>query len=218
MVDKVVGLERALSLIKDGDVLMIGGFLANGTPERLIDGLVERGIQDLTLICNDTGFIDRGVGKLVASKQFKTIYASHIGTNKETGRQMNEGETIVNLVPQGTLVEQIRAGGYGLGGILTRTGIGTMVQQGKEKVEVDGVEYLLEKPLNADVALLYGTKVDRFGNTIYQGSTNNFNNVMAAAAKVTIVEAEEIVEVGELDPNTVHTSGIFVNYVVDGRE
>lgn len=217
MVDKVISLERALSYIKDGDVVMIGGFLANGTPERLIDGLVELGIKDLTLICNDTGFVDRGVGKLVVSKQFRTIYASHIGTNKETGRQMNEGETIVNLVPQGTLVEQIRAGGYGLGGVLTRTGIGTMVQQGKEKVTVDGVEYLLEKPLQADVALLYGTKVDRFGNIVYKGSTNNFNQIMAAAAKVTIVEAEEVVEVGELDPNTVHTSGVFVTYIVDGR-
>lgn len=218
MVDKVISLERALSFVKDGDVVMVGGFLANGTPERLIDGLVGKGVKDLTLICNDTGFVDRGVGKLVVSKQFRTIYASHIGTNKETGRQMNEGETIVNLVPQGTLAEQIRAGGYGLGGILTRTGIGTMVQQGKEKIEVDGVEYLLEKPLQADVALLYGTKVDRYGNIVYQGSTNNFNHIMAAAAKVTIVEAEEVVEIGELDPNTVHTSGIFVNYVVDGRE
>jgi acetate CoA/acetoacetate CoA-transferase alpha subunit len=213
---KLVSVKEAISKIKDGDVIMVGGFLANGTPETLIDALVESGVKNLTLICNDTGFVDRGVGKMVVAKQFKKIIASHVGTNKETGRQMNAGETEVVLVPQGTLAEQIRAGGFGLGGVLTKTGLGTLVEEGKEKVMVDGQEYLLEKPLKADVALLYGTRVDKSGNIAYSGSTLNFNNIMAAAAKITIVEAEEVFEVGKLDPNSVSTPGVFVNYIVEG--
>ena len=214
--DKLISIKEAVAKIKDGDVIMVGGFLANGTPERLIDAIVESGVKDLTLICNDTGFVDKGVGKMVVAKQFKKIIASHVGTNKETGRQMNAGETEVVLVPQGTLAEQVRAGGFGLGGVLTKTGVGTLVEEGKEKVVVDGEEYLLEKPLKADVAILYGSKVDKSGNIAYRGSTLNFNNIMAAAAKVTIVEAEEIVEVGDLDPNHVSTPGVFVNYIVEG--
>lgn len=213
---KLISIKEAVSKIKDGDTIMVGGFLANGTPERLIDAIVEAGVKDLTLICNDTGFVDKGVGKMVVAKQFKKIIASHVGTNKETGRQMNAGETEVVLVPQGTLAEQVRAGGFGLGGVLTKTGIGTSVEEGKEKVVVDGEEYLLEKPLKADVAILYGTRVDKNGNISYKGSTLNFNNIMAAAAKVTIVEAEEVVEIGELDPNLVTTPGVFVNYIVEG--
>lgn len=213
---KLISIKEAVSSIKDGDTIMVGGFMANGTPERLIDALVEAGVRDLTLICNDTGLVDKGVGKMVVAKQFKKIIASHVGTNKETGRQMNAGETEVVLVPQGTLAEQIRAGGFGLGGVLTKTGIGTLVEKGKEKITVDGEEYLLEKPLYADVAILYGTKVDKNGNISYKGSTLNFNNIMAAAAKTTIVEAEEIVEVGELDPNSVSTPGVFVNYIIEG--
>jgi acetate CoA/acetoacetate CoA-transferase alpha subunit len=213
---KLISIKEAVSKIKDGDTIMVGGFLANGTPESLIDALVESGVKDLTLICNDTAFVDKGIGKMVVSKQFKKIIASHVGTNKETGRQMNAGETEVILVPQGTLAEQVRAGGFGLGGVLTKTGIGTLVEAGKQKVVVDGEEYLLEKPLKADVAILYGTKVDKNGNIAYKGSTLNFNNIMAAAAKITIVEAEEIVELGELDPNSVSTPGVFVNYIVEG--
>lgn len=214
--NKMVGIEEAISRVKDGDTLMVGGFLANGTPERLIDALVKAGVKDLTLICNDTAFVDKGVGKMVANKQFKRIFASHIGTNKETGRQMNTGETEVILVPQGTLAEQVRAGGYGLGGVLTKTGLGTLVEQGKQKVMVDGEEFLLEKPLKADVAILYATKADKAGNLSFCGSTLNFNTIMASAAMITIVEAEEIVEVGELHPNSVVTPGVFVNYIVQG--
>jgi acetate CoA/acetoacetate CoA-transferase alpha subunit len=213
---KLISIKEAVSKIKDGDTIMVGGFLAVGTPERLIDALVESGVKDLTLICNDTGFVDKGVGKMVVAKQFKKIIASHIGTNKETGRQMNARETEVVLVPQGTLAEQVRAGGFGLGGVLTKTGIGTLVESGKQKVVVDGEEYLLEKPLKADVAIIYGTKVDKNGNISYNGATLNFNNIMAATAKITIVEAEEIVELGELDPNSVSTPGVFVNYMVEG--
>lgn len=213
---KLISIKEAIAKIKDGDVLMVGGFLANGTPEKLIDALVESGVKDLTLICNDTAFEDKGIGKMVVSKQFKKIIASHVGTNKETGRQMNSGETEVVLVPQGTLAEQVRAGGYGLGGVLTKTGLGTLVEEGKEKVVVDGEEYLLEKPLKADVAILYGYKVDKNGNIVYKGSTLNFNTMMAAAAKITIVEAENIVEIGDLDPNEISTPAVFINYIVEG--
>ncbi|WP_426351145.1 CoA transferase subunit A [Alloiococcus sp. CFN-8] len=213
---KLISIKEAVSKIKDGDIIMVGGFLANGSPLKLIDAIVESGVKDLTLICNDTAFIDKGVGKMVVAKQFKKIIASHVGTNKETGRQMNAGETEVVLVPQGTLAEQVRSGGYGLGGVLTKTGLGTLVEEGKEKVVVDGEEYLLEKPLKADVAIIYGSRVDKNGNISYKGSTLNFNNIMAAAAKITIVEAEEIVEIGELDPNHVTTPGVFVNYIVEG--
>lgn len=214
--NKIISISDAVSMLKDGDTVMIGGFLAVGTPNKLIDAIVEKGVKDLTLICNDSGFIDKGVGKMVVNKQFKKIIASHIGTNKETGRQMMAGETEVVLVPQGTLIEQVRAGGYGLGGVLTATGIGTEVEKGKDIVTVDGKQYLLEKPLKADVALIFGNKVDKYGNIHYHGSTRNFNNMMAAAAEITIVEAVEIVEIGDLDPNSVHTPGVFVNYIVNG--
>ncbi len=213
--NKLISIEEAIAKVKDGDTIMVGGFLANGTPLKLIDALAESGVKDLTLICNDTGFVDKGVGKMVVKKQFKKIIASHIGTNRETGNQMNSGETEVILTPQGTLAEQIRAGGAGLGGILTKTGVGTLVEEGKEKVVVDGEEYLLEKPLRADIAFIYGTKVDTFGNIYYQGSTPNFNVLMATAADVVIVGAGEVVQKGELDPNVVKTPGIFVDYVVE---
>lgn len=213
---KIINIEEAVSKIEDGAVIMVGGFMSNGSPEKLIDGLVEKNVKNLTLICNDTGFVDKGVGKLVANKQCKKIIASHIGTNKETGRQMNEGETEIELIPQGTLAEQIRSAGFGLGGVLTRTGLGTLVEEGKEKVVVDGITYLLEKPISADIALIYGAKVDPNGNVAYHGSTNNFNNLMASAAKITIVEAQELVGIGEINPNQVMTPGVFVNYIVDG--
>ena len=158
--DKLISMHDAVNLVRDGDTIMVGGFLAVGTPDRLIDALIEKGVKDLTLICNDTGFVDRGVGKMVVAKMFKKIYASHVGTNKETGRQLLEGETEVILVPQGTLIEQIRAGGFGLGGVLTKTGLGTAVEEGKDIVEIDGEKYLLEKPMRANIALLYAEKAD----------------------------------------------------------
>lgn len=216
--NKVIGIKEAVDKINDGDVIMIGGFLGVGCPEHLIDALVESGKNNLTLICNDSGFVDKGPGKLVVTKQFSKIIASHVGTNKETGRQMLAGETEVVLTPQGTLIEQIRAGGYGLGGVLTATGLGTKVEEGKQKVVVDGKEFLLEKPLRANVAILFANTVDKYGNMNFHGATRNFNNMMAAAADITIVEANRIVEIGELDPNTVHTPGVFVNYIVDGSE
>jgi len=215
--DKRITLKEAVDMIKDGSVIMVGGFLACGTPDKLIDALVSKGVKDLTLICNDTGTPERGVGKLVVTKQFKTIYATHIGTNKETGRQMMAGETEVHLVPQGTLAEQIRAAGYGLGGFLTATGVGTEVEKGKQVLEVDGKTYLLEKPLKADFALIYADVADTKGNLKYRGSTRNFNPVMAAAADVTIVEARKVVPVGEIDANDVVVPGAFVNYIVEEK-
>ena len=208
--------DEAIGHIKDGMTVMIGGFLGCGTPHKLVDALVESGVKDLTLICNDTGFVDIGSGKLVVNKQIKKLYASHIGTNKETGRQMTAGEMDVTLIPQGTLAERIRSAGSGLGGVLTPTGVGTVIEEGKQKIEIDGKEYLLELPLKADVALILGHKVDKKGNVVYRGATRNFNTLMATAADLVIVEAENIVEVGEIDQNDVVTPGLFVDYIVGG--
>jgi acetate CoA/acetoacetate CoA-transferase alpha subunit len=215
--NKVISLEEALSHIKDGMTIMVGGFLACGTPCKIIDALAESGIKNLTLICNDTSYPDNGVGKMVINKQFKKIIASHIGTNPETGRQLNEKETDVQLNPQGTLAERIRCGGAGLGGFLTPIGIGTIVEEGKEKITVDGIEYLLEKPLKADVALILGSIVDEKGNVYYNKATKNFNPMMATAADTVIVQAERLVKVGEIDPNDVMTPGLFVDYIVKGE-
>ncbi|KOA20267.1 acetate CoA-transferase subunit alpha [Clostridium homopropionicum DSM 5847] len=212
--NKLITLEEAVSKIKDGTTIMVGGFLATGSPCQIIDALVEKGVKDLTIICNDTSFIDRGVGKLVVNKQVKKVIASHIGTNAETGRQMNAGEMEVELVPQGTLAERIRSGGAGLGGILTPTGIGTIVEDGKEKITVDDKEYILEKPLKADIAIIFGSKVDKKGNVYYNYSTRNFNPLMATATDIVIVEAENLVEIGEINPNDVMTPGIFIDYIV----
>ena len=218
MKDKIIDVEAIADHVKDGMTVMIGGFLGIGNPHLLIDELVKRNVKDLTLIANDTAFPDVGLGKLSVNRQVKKAYVSHIGTNKETGRQMTEGEAEIVLVPQGTLAEQVRAGGNGLGGFLTPVGLGTIVEEGKEKIEIDGKTYLLERPLRADVALLFGTKVDKKGNIVYYGSAQNFNPLMATAADTVIVEAEELVETGEIDPNVVGTPHIFVDYIVRGKE
>lgn len=215
MSKKLRKVNEVVELVKDGDVVMIGGFLSVGAPLEVIDALVEKGTKDLTIICNDTAFVDSGIGKLVVNKQVKRVITSHIGTNKETGRQMLAGETQVDLVPQGTLIEQIRAGGFGLGGVLTATGVGTAVEEGKQIVEVDGKKYLLEKPLRADVALVFANTVDEFGNMNFHGSTRNFNHLMPTAADLVIVETDKVVRVGDLDQDLVHTPGIFVDYVVE---
>ena len=213
---KLISLEEAVNLVRDGDTLMVGGFLAVGTPERLIDALIARGVKDLTLICNDTGFVDRGVGKMVVAKMFRKILASHVGTNRETGRQMLEGETEVVLIPQGTLIEQIRAGGFGLGGVLTKTGLGTEVEKGKTVIEIDGERYLLEKPLRANVALLFAEKADEKGNLSFHGATRNFNTYMGAASDIAIVEAQKVVKVGEMCADEVVVPGVFIDHIIDG--
>jgi acetate CoA/acetoacetate CoA-transferase alpha subunit len=214
--NKLISIDEAVSMIKDGMTIMVGGFLGVKNPFRIVDAIIEKGVKDITLIANDTSFPEVGIGKLIVNKQVKKVIASHIGTNKETGSQMNSGDIEVELVPQGTLAERIRAAGAGLGGVLTPTGLGTIVAEGKQVVEVDGKQYLLEKPLRADVALLVGAKVDKKGNIRYAKATRNFNPIMATAADLVIVEADEIVEVGEIDPDDVMTPGIFVNYVVGG--
>lgn len=211
---KVVTIDEAISHVKDGMTVFIGGFLAVGTPEKFIDALIEKGVKDLTIIANDTGYPDRGIGRLVCNNQVKKFIGSHIGTNPETGRRMQSGEMEVELCPQGTLAERIRVGGNGLGGVLTPTGLGTIIEEGKEKIVVDGKEYLLEKPLKADVALINGSIVDEFGNIIFAKTTKNFNPMMATAADTVIVYAEKLVKTGEIDPDHVMTSGIFVDYIV----
>ncbi len=216
MINKIISINEAVEKVQDGMTIMVGGFLANGSPEYLIDALVVRNIKNLTLICNDTGFPDKGVGKMVVSKQFKKIIASHVGTNPETANQMNSGTTEVCLTPQGTLAEKIRCGGNGLGGFYTPTGIGTEAEEGKEKKVIDGKEYIFETPLRANVALLKASVVDKKGNMVFNKTTKNFNPIMATAADLVIVEADKIVEVGEIDPEHVMCSGIFVDYIVGG--
>jgi acetate CoA/acetoacetate CoA-transferase alpha subunit len=213
---------EAVAGIKDGATVMVGGFMACGTPEILIDALVEKGVKNLTVICNDAGVPGRGVGKLLSNGQIRTLIASHVGLNPEVAQRMNtdiEADKLeCILVPQGTLAERIRAGGAGLGGFLTPTGVGTIVAEGKEVIRVDGRDYLLEKPLKADFALIRGSVTDRFGNTTYNGTTRTFNPMMAAAASYVIVGACEIVEIGAIDPNNVVTSGIFVDAIVGGEK
>ena len=214
---KIVSMEEAISHIKDGMTVHIGGFLACGTAENIVTALIEKGVKDLTIVANDTGLIDKGIGRLVVNNQVKKVIASHIGTNPETGRRMQSGEMEVELVPQGTLAERVRAAGYGLGGVLTPTGLGTVVQEGKSIVNVDGKDYLLEKPIKADVAVLFGSKVDELGNVICEKTTKNFNPLMAMAADTVIVEALEIVPAGSLSPEHLDISRIFIDYIVKSK-
>ena len=217
MVNKVKTLLEIVDKFKDGQVMMIGGFMCAGTPDVFIDALLEKGVKGLTVIANDTGWPDRGIGKLIVAKRIKKIIATHVGLNKETGRQMNSGEIEYDLIPQGTLAEQIRAAGAGLGGFLTPTGVGTIIEEGKQKIAVDGREYLLELPIRADVALLHAWKADTFGNLVYRVASRNFNPLMAMAADLVVVSADEIVEVGELSPNEIVTPGTFVDMLVKGN-
>ncbi|NFQ57722.1 3-oxoacid CoA-transferase subunit A [Clostridium botulinum] len=212
--NKIVKLEDLKSIFKDGMTIMIGGFLDCGSPETIIDMLVNLNVKNLTIIGNDTGYPDKGIGKLVVNGQVKKVIASHIGTNPETGRRMNSGEMEVELSPQGTLIERIRAAGSGLGGVLTSTGIGTIVEKGKRKILIDGKEYLLELPLKADVSLVKGSIVDEFGNTCYKGTTKNFNPYIAMAADTVKMEAENLVEFEELNREDIMTPGVLVNYII----
>lgn len=188
-----------------------------GTANNMVDQLVKAGVKNLTIICNDTAFADKGLGKLIANKQVKKVITSHIGTNPATIEQMNNGDIEVEFSPQGTLAERVRSGGSGLGGVLTPTGLGTIIAEGKEVVIVDGKEYLLEKPLRADIALIGASISDKQGNLIYKGTTQNFNPLMATAADLVIAEAEKMVEVGEISPEQVRTPSIFVDYIVNNN-
>lgn len=222
MINKIKTAQEAVAGIQDGASIMVGGFMATGTPEILIDALVEKNTKNLTIICNDAGVPGRGVGKLLTNGQIKTLIASHVGLNPEVARRMNtdvpEDKLECILIPQGTLAEQIRAAGAGLGGFLTPTGVGTIVAEGKQVVNIDGRDYLLEKPLKADYAFLRGSVTDKFGNTTYNEATRNFNPLMATAAEHIIVGTCEIVEIGEIDPNNVMTPGIFVDAIVGGEK
>lgn len=215
---QIIDPRQAAAMVQTGSTVMVGGFLAVGTPGRIIQALEEERTGSLTIICNDTGFPDAGVGRLVVNRQVARVITSHIGTNPATGQQMNAGQLQVDLVPQGTLAEQIRAAGAGLGGVLTPTGLGTVAQEGRQVINVGGRDYILAEPLSADVALLKAHKADRRGNLVYRRSARNFNPLMAMAAKLVLVEVDHVVEVGELDPDEVMTPGIFVDYLVQGGE
>ncbi len=211
---KTIRVSEAVSAIPDGASLMIGGFMGVGTPPRLIDEIVRQGKRDLTIIANDTARPGVGIGKLIDARLVRKLIASHIGTNPTTQRQMLGGEIEVELVPQGTLIERIRAGGYGLGGVLTPTGLGTIVEEGKQIVEVDGQKFLLEKPLSADYALINAKQADYFGNLTYALTARNFNPVMAMAARVVLAEAQSIVPVGVIPPDAVMTPAVLVKNLI----
>ncbi len=218
MKNKIISVKEAAAKIKDGMTIMVGGFTFVGHPYKITDELVAGGVKNLTLIANDNVSPVYGAGKMVVNKQFKKIIASHIGRNPESGRQMNEGETEFELVPQGTLAERIRAGGSGIGGFYTPTGVGTEVEIGKEKRVINGKEYLFEEPIRADVALLKANVADKAGNLFIRCTAKNFNPVMAMAADVVIAQVDKIVEVGELDPEIITVPGILVDYIVGGEE
>lgn len=212
---KFISIEEAVSKVKDGMTIMVGGFLANGTPNKIVDALAKSGVKNLTLICNDTAYPDKGVGQLIANKQVKKLFVSHIGTNPHTSEQMNSGELEIEFCPQGSLAERVRAGGCGLGGILTQTGMGTIVAEGKQIVNVDGKDYLLEKPLRADIALVGASLGDKAGNLVYRGASQNFNPLMASAADLVIAEINELVEVGEIAAENVKTPSIMVDFIIE---
>src|SRR5450759_3542997 len=209
-------VEAAVALVPDEATIMMGGFGLCGIPENLIRALRARGTKRLTLISNNAGVDEFGLGMLLRSRQVKKMISTYVGENKEFERQFLTGELEVELVPQGTLAERIRAGGAGIGGFFTPTGYGTLVAEGKETRTIDGKPYVLEQPLVADFAFVKGWKGDRAGNLVYRRTARNFNPVMATAARVTIAEVERLVEPGDIDPDHVVTPGIFVRYILQG--
>ncbi len=212
--NKIISVQEAISKIEDGMTIMIGGFLAAGSPITIICALVEKKIKNLTLIVNDTAFAEKGIGLLIANKQVKKVITSHIGTNTASIEQYNNKEIEIEFVPQGTLAERIRCGGAGLGGVLTPTGLGTIVQEGKQIINVKGKDYLLETALRADIALIGASLADEDGNLYYKGTTQNFNPLMATAADLVIAETRKLVKVGEIAMENVHTPALFIDYVV----
>jgi 3-oxoacid CoA-transferase subunit A len=217
-VNKVVAsADEAVQDIPDGATVMVSGFGLCGNPENLIAALHRKRVKDLTIISNNCGTTELGLGVLLQAKQIRKIVASYVGENKEFERQYLSGEIEVELVPQGTLAERIRAGGAGVGGFYTPTGVGTKVAEGKETRVIDGRAYLLELPLRADFALVYAWKADSWGNLVFRKTTRNFGPMMCAAAKVAVVEAPQVVAAGEIDPDQVHTPGIYVKRVVRGE-
>jgi acetate CoA/acetoacetate CoA-transferase alpha subunit len=214
---RTTSLQEACAMIPDGASLMIGGFMGVGSPERLIDELVRQGKRNLTVIANDTAWPGRGIGKLVDAGLVGRTIASHIGLNPETQKQMIAGSMQVDLVPQGTLIERIRAAGFGLGGVLTPTGVGTVVEEGKQRIEVEGRSYLLETALHADFALIHAFLADYLGNLAYALTARNFNPIIAMAGKTTIVTADNIVPVGVISPDHVVTPAPLVDFLVSNE-
>jgi len=206
---------KAAELIPAGASLMIGGFMGVGTPERLIDAIVARGVGDLTVIANDTAMPGRGIGKLITAGLVSRVIASHIGLNPETQAQMIAGRITCDLVPQGTLIERIRAAGMGLGGVLTPTGLGTEVEEGKKVIEVEGKPFLLETPIHGDVALIAAHQADYVGNLCYSLTAHNFNPIMAMAARTVIAEPDAIVPVGVIPPDSVKTPGVLIDHILE---
>ncbi|QZY55633.1 CoA transferase subunit A [Crassaminicella profunda] len=214
--NKVMTIDEVKEKFTEGMTLMIGGFMGVGTAEKLVDAVVEKGVKDLTVICNDAATPGAGAGKLVRAKVIKKYITSHIGLNPELGKQMSDHEVDVELVPQGTLVERIRSGGFGLGGVLTPTGVGTDVEEGKQKITIQGKEYLVELPLKGDVALVKGYRCDKAGNVVFRKSARNFNPIIAMACDFVVVEVEHIDEIGEIDPDHIMLPGIFVDAIIQG--
>ncbi|WP_422037627.1 CoA transferase subunit A [Roseibium sp.] len=212
---QAIKAAQAAELIPDGSTLLIGGFMGVGSPHRLIDAIVARGTRDLTVVANDTAMPGRGIGKLVTAGALSRVVASHIGLNPETQQKMISGEIDVDLVPQGTLVERIRAAGVGLGGILTPTGLGTLVEDGKQIVTVKGQKFLLEEPIHADFALIAAHQADYVGNLEYSLTAHNFNPIMALAGNAVIAEPQTIVPVGVISPDSVKTPGVLVDHLLE---
>lgn len=215
---KIISSHEAAAMIKPDSRILFGGFLAVGCAENIIDSLVESGVKDLHMIVIASDYENRGVGKLVVSNQIKSAQVSHLGTNKAIQAQMNSGQVEIEMVPQGTLMERIRAKGAGLGGILTPTGVDTIVEEGKQKFNIDGQEHILETAISADFAVIRAFKADKNGNLVYNKTARNSNPVMAMTGEITIVEVDEIVEVGALSPEEIITPGIFVDYIVLHKE
>ena len=225
---RVIAVQDAVAMIPEGATIMIGGFMGCGNTHGILDALARSGKGGFTVICNDGAMLQGpdgsecyGVAKLIRNRQVKRLIATHVGLNPEVAQQMNEGTLQVDLLPQGSFVEMIRAGGAGLGGVLTPTVFSTIVEDSEfvhSVVDVDGKSYLLMRPLHADVALISGYEVDHYGNIWYKGTTRNFNQVMAMAADLVIVEADNLVEAGTIKPENVMTPGIVVDFIVDGGE
>jgi acetate CoA/acetoacetate CoA-transferase alpha subunit len=211
---QTIAVAQAVALIPDGASLMVGGFMGVGTPERIVDEIVRQRKRDLTVIANDTALPEIGIGKLVGAKLLRKAIVSHIGLNPETQRQMIAGELEVELVPQGTLIERIRAGGHGLGGILTPTGVGTTVEEGKRRIDVGGTPYLVETALHADFALVHAFVADYLGNLGYALTARNFNPMMAMAGDTVMTTADNVVPVGVIAPDHVVTPAPVVDYLI----
>lgn len=218
MQNKLITTEKIRDFLHDGITIMFGGFMGCGTPAKIVNAIVQSGIKDITLIGNDTAFVDTGVGPLINNNQVKKVITSHIGTNRETGRRMIAGEMEVELVPQGTLAERIRSGGAGLGGVLTPTGVGTIVADGKQVLTINDREYLLELPLRADLAIIHSQKADYSGNLIYQYAARNFNPLIATAADTVIAQVDELVDVGQINPDAVMTPAALVDFIVSSND